>query len=299
MPDADPTILLAASPIRRRRLLYLPGTVPAFTFSCTISPAAPTVATERSVGLTATVTGTVQTAITWEVDGGAANGAVSAMGLYQAPCAVPGSGTATVRVRSVFDPSRTVAVNVTVVPGIAVTAQAGFGTPADPTRPSANVGQAVTIVIPAATRTLTGQLFIAGQNVVFATHARNSGTGACVDAETSVAGAVATGLASMNVTVPACAAPDQHLRVPGHGCARLQIVPRITSLNRSQALGQNMGINGSGFACGDTRVYFAGNQVPAAQVLSVDCNVILIGVRPAAGQAVTVRTAGGTSNAVT
>ena len=44
---------------------------------------------------------------------------------------------------------------------------------------------------------------------------------------------------------------------------------------------------------------FAGVQVPAAQVLSVACDVVLVGVRPAAGQAVTVRTKGGTSNGVT
>jgi hypothetical protein len=73
-------------------------------------------------------------------------------------------------------------------------------------------------------------------------------------------------------------------------------VPRITSLNRAASLGQNMGVNRSGFVCGATQVFFGATQVRAAQVLSVDCNVILLGTRPATGQQVTVRTAGGTSN---
>jgi len=59
-----------------------------------------------------------------------------------------------------------------------------------------------------------------------------------------------------------------------------------------------MAVNGGGFACGATQVFFGATQVPAAQVLSVDCSVILLGTRPAAGQQVTVRTAGGTSNGV-
>ena len=52
-----------------------------------------------------------------------------------------------------------------------------------------------------------------------------------------------------------------------------------------------MAVNGGGFACGATQVFFGATQVPAAQVLSVDCSVILLGTRPAAGQQVTVRTA--------
>jgi hypothetical protein len=45
-------------------------------------------------------------------------------------------------------------------------------------------------------------------------------------------------------------------------------------------------------------VFFGATQVPAAQVLSVDCNVILLGTRPTAGQQVTVPPADGTSNGV-
>jgi hypothetical protein len=50
--------------------------------------------------------------------------------------------------------------------------------------------------------------------------------------------------------------------------------------------------------CGATQVFFGATQVLAAHVLSVDCNVILLGTRPATGQQVTVRTTGGTSNGV-
>jgi hypothetical protein len=288
-------LLAAAAPVRRRRVLYLPGVAPVFAFNCTITPAMPSVATERSIALTATVTGTPQSAVTWEVDGGAANGAISNTGVYKAPCSVP-AGPVTVRAKSVFDPNRAGTTSVTVLPGIAVTAQAGFGTPAA-AGPSANVGQAITVTIPAATRALTQQGFVVAQNVTFETLARDA-TGSCATAVAAVAGQVATGMNSMSVTVPPCAAPDPHLRVPGHGCVRLQIVPRITTLNRSAALGQSMGINGSGFACGATQVFFGSMQVSAAQVLSVECNVILVGVRPTTGQAVTVKTSGGTSNAV-
>ncbi|MBL8342604.1 MAG: hypothetical protein JNL30_14130 [Rubrivivax sp.] len=295
----DISVLVRADPMRRRRVLFLPGTVPAFTFNCTITPAAPVVATERSVALTATVSGTAQTAITWDVDGGAVNGSVSATGVYRAPCDVPAPGAATVRARSAFDPSRTAAVNVTVLPGIALTATAAFGTPAVAGLPSANVGRTVTVTIPAATAAATTERFAVAQNVVFETHSRDGTSGACTDGTTTVAGTAAIGLASLTVTVPPCAAPEQHLRVPGFGCARLQIVPRIQSLNRGTNIAPNMGINGSGFVCGATKVFFGTAEVPAAQVLSVDCGVILVGTRPAAGQAVTVRTAGGTSNAVT
>ena len=89
------------------------------------------------------------------------------------------------------------------------------------------------------------------------------------------------------------------MRVPGHGCARLQVVPRISALDRSTTLGQGMAVNGTGFACGATEVFFGSTRVAEAQVLSVACTVILLGTRPAQGEQVSVRTAGGTSNPVT
>ena len=292
--DGGSLIAAAAAP-RRRRILYLPGVVSVFAFACAISPPSPTVATERSIKLTATVTGTTQTAVSWSVDGGSANGSVAQDGTFRAPCTTP-PGPVTVRASSAFDPTRAGTASVTVIAGVAVTAQATRGTPADPAVPSANVGQQITADIPPAVRTLTGELFAAGQNVEFETVKRDA-TGSCQTGTLPVAGTVVAGMTRLRATVPPCAAPAQRLRVAGHGCARLQVVPVITSLNRPSNA-QYTVVNGSGFACGATEIFFGAVKVAASQVLSVECNVILLGTRPAAGEQVTVRTAGGTSNPV-
>ena len=294
----DPPIILAEShPVRVRRVLYLPGVAPVFAFTCTIAPATPTVVTERTVKLTATVTGTTLTPVTWSVDGGAANGAIDQQGTYKSPCTAPG-GPVTVRASSAFDPSKSGTATVTVIAGIEVNGQAAVGTPADAAVPSANAGQAITIAIPAAARALTGEDFAAGQATEFQTIERDA-SGTCKAGVTTVAGTAAAGMTSLQVAVPTCAAPDQHVRIAGHGCARLQVVPSISALDRSPSFGQGMAVNGDGFACGATDVYFGPNKVPAAQVLSVSCTVILLGTRPAQGEQITVRTAGGTSNAAT
>jgi hypothetical protein len=298
IPGDPPIILTESHPVRLRKILYLPGVAPVFAFVCTIAPPTPTVVTERTVKLSATVTGTTLSAVTWSVDGGATNGAIDQQGTYKAPCAAP-SSPVTVRASSAFDPSKSGTGTVTVIPGIEVTSQATAGAPADAAVPSANVGQAITIVIPAAARALTGEDFAAGQVTEFETIERDASTGLCKTGITPVAGTVATGMTSLQVVVPTCATPDQHVRIAGHGCARLQVVPRISALDRSPSLGQGMAVNGDGFACGDTDVFFGATQVPAAQVLSVSCTVILLGTRPAAGEQVTVRTDGGTSNAMT
>ncbi|HYT25332.1 MAG TPA: hypothetical protein VEP73_02450, partial [Actinomycetota bacterium] len=107
-----PDVVWAVSaPVRSRTVLYLPGTTPSFAFACSISPATVTVPTERTVSFAVTVTGTPLTAVTWSVDGGAANGAVSQAGAYTAPCAAP-SAPATVRVRSALDPSKSCTAQV-------------------------------------------------------------------------------------------------------------------------------------------------------------------------------------------
>jgi len=292
-----PDVVWAVSaPVRSRTVLYLPGTTPSFAFACSISPATVTVPTERTVSFAVTVTGTPLTAVTWSVDGGAANGAVSQAGAYTAPCAAP-SAPATVRVRSALDPSKSCTAQVTVIPGIAVSATAATGTAANPGVPSANVGQTVTIDIPAAVFALTGTGFASGQGVELTTVQR-SATGTCTTSAVTVQGVVVPGLASLNVTVPPCADADQMIRVPGHGCARLQVVPVIASLNTDPNIAPIMLINGIGFVCGATEVYYGTSKVPDAQVLAVVCNVIVLGTRPAVGEQVTVRTKGGTSNAM-
>ncbi|HEX3330421.1 MAG TPA: hypothetical protein VHS27_10915 [Gaiellales bacterium] len=285
-------------PLRMRRVLFLQGAAAGFGFLCTISPPTPTVATERTIQLTATVTGTTLTAVVWSVDGGASNGVVDQHGIYRAPCTPP-AGPVTVRATSAFDPTKSGTATVTVIPGIALTAQPTAGTPADPAAPSANVGQAITIAIPAPTHAVTNQDFSPGQGTEFQTVQRDPATGQCTSGSTAVGGTVLAGMTSMHVAVPPCAAPDQAVKVAGHGCARLQVVPRITGLDRSTSLGQSMAINGSGFACGATSVYFGATKVVDAQILSVTCNVILVGIRPGQGVQVKVTTAGGTSNAVT
>jgi hypothetical protein len=300
IPGDPPIILSGSHPVRVRRILYLPGAATFATFAGTLIPATATVATERTVNLLAAVTGGASALAhlpSWSIDGGVANGVVDQLGNYRAPCAAP-PGPVTVRASSPSNPAMSSAVTVTVIQGITVTAQAPVGTPADPAAPSANVGQTITITIPTAVKTLTGEDFGPGQNVHFMTVERDA-SGMCQQGVTAVAGAVAVGMTSLQVAVPSCAAPNERLRVSGHGCSRLQVVPTISTLHRTGAHGPGMAITGSGFACGATEVIFGATPVPAAQVLSVTCDVILLGTRPAQGEPVVVRTAGGTSNAVT
>jgi len=285
-----------SAPVRTRTVLYLPGTTPSFGFTCTVSPRTVTVPTLRSIDLTVSVTGTSQTGVSWSVDGGAANGTVTQSGTYTAPCAAP-PGPATVRASSAVDPSKSCTAQITILAGIAVTAIAATGTPADPAVPSANVGQIVTIDIPAAVYGLTGTGFPAGQAVVFATVER-SPAGTCTTSAVPVQGNVATGLTSLTVAVPSCADADQTIQVPGNGCARLQIVPTITSLDITSVV--VMLINGTGFVCGATDVYVGTTKVLDAQVLAVYCTVIVVDTEnlPILSQPVTVQTNGGVSNPV-
>ena len=77
----------------------------------TISPRSPTVKTGGSVAFTAQVTGTSDTSVTWSVDGGSANGTISAEGLYTAPTT---PGTYTVIATSQADPTRQASAQVLV-----------------------------------------------------------------------------------------------------------------------------------------------------------------------------------------
>ena len=294
----DPLEVFAFSaPVRKRTVLYLPGTTSSFGFACTVSPAAVSVPTERSTNLTVAVTGTSLTAVTWSVDGGAANGTITQTGTYTAPCSPP-SGTVTARASSALDPSRSCTAQITVLAGITVTATAAAGTPANPAVPSANVGQTVTIDIPAAVYQQTGTGLTPGQAVAFTTVQRSPG-GACTTSVVTVQGNVAVGLTSLTVAVPACADAEQTIQVPGNGCAQLQIVPVISNLDTTSL--PVLLINGTGFVCGATDVYIGTSKVPSTQVLAVYCTVIVVDTTniSVTGQAVTVQTKGGTSNAVT
>jgi len=82
-----------------------------------VSPTAVTLDQGESTTLTATVTGTQQTDVTWSVVGGAGNGTVTTAGVYTAPT---NAGTYTVQATSVADPSKTAAATITVLPIVVV-----------------------------------------------------------------------------------------------------------------------------------------------------------------------------------
>src|SRR5712692_211242 len=83
--------------------------------SISVSPKTATVGTTETFQFIATVTGSSNTDVTWSVNGGSANGAISTNGLYTAPSAVPNPATVTVTATAVVDPNKTAAVSVTVV----------------------------------------------------------------------------------------------------------------------------------------------------------------------------------------
>jgi hypothetical protein len=294
----DAAIMMVSAPIRRRTILFLPGTVPVYSFSCTIAPNPVTVPTERTVDLSLTVSATQPSPIAWSAVGSADAGTVGAVGQgarYQAPSSPP-SQPVTVRASSMLVSQFACATQVNVIAGVTVTATAQVGTPSDPTIPSANVGQTITASIPPAVLAMTHQGFAAGDAVLFQTVQPAAPGGQCTKGSVSVQGTVAPGQASLGVDVPPCADADQMVRVRGHGSARLLVVPLISALDLDPILAPTMLIKGSGFICGATEIDFDGVPVPASQVFSVTCVLIQLSVRPMPGQTVQVKTAGGTSN---
>ena len=79
-----------------------------------VTPASASVAVSKSQQFTATVTGSTNTAVTWSVIGGAANGTISASGLYTAPSTVPNPAQVTVTATSQADATKSGSANVTV-----------------------------------------------------------------------------------------------------------------------------------------------------------------------------------------
>lgn len=84
----------------------------------TIAPKTASVQVTHTQQFTATVTGTANTAVTWEVNGttggDATHGTISNAGLYTAPSSVPSPATVTVGAVSVADTSKSDTANVTV-----------------------------------------------------------------------------------------------------------------------------------------------------------------------------------------
>ena len=84
-----------------------------------VAPTAASVAVGNTQQFNATVTGTSNTAVTWSVAGGAANGTISSAGLYTAPATVPNPAQVTVTATSQADSTKSSPATVTVTSGIA------------------------------------------------------------------------------------------------------------------------------------------------------------------------------------
>ena len=87
----------------------------------TVAPQTANVAINQTQQFTATVTGTANTAVTWDVNGvaggDATHGTVSNAGLYTAPASIPNPATVTVTATSVADASKSDSATVTVTGG--------------------------------------------------------------------------------------------------------------------------------------------------------------------------------------
>jgi hypothetical protein len=82
--------------------------------SVRVSTSATSVAAGQQAQFTATVTGTTNTSVTWLVVGGAADGTISASGLYTAPAVVPNPALVTVTATSQADPTKSGSGSITV-----------------------------------------------------------------------------------------------------------------------------------------------------------------------------------------
>ena len=110
-----------------------------------------------------------------------------------------------------------------------------------------------------------------------------------------IAPTIAPGLQSLTAEVPACADPGGWVHIAGHGSARLQIVPEVTSIDGIRASEPDLYVRGSGFACGETQVLVDGVLQPATSILSLSCGSIHMTPWPARGASLVVRTSGGDS----
>ena len=89
------------------------------TVSVSVSPSSVSVIVGESTGFTATVTGTTNTAVTWEVNnvvgGNSTVGTISVAGNYTAPASIPTPATVTVKAVSQADANRSGMASATVV----------------------------------------------------------------------------------------------------------------------------------------------------------------------------------------
>jgi hypothetical protein len=86
------------------------GGVGTGSITVSVSPTATSVVVKQSVAFTATVTGTTNTAVTWEVSGiqggNSSVGTIDATGVYTAPASVPNPSTIVIAAVSQADPTR-------------------------------------------------------------------------------------------------------------------------------------------------------------------------------------------------
>lgn len=94
--------------------------LPLTPISVSVSPTSTTLGTGGTQQFSATVAGSANTAVTWSVDGGSANGAITVTGLYTAPATAPNPPQVTVTATSQADPTKSASAMVTVVAGIVV-----------------------------------------------------------------------------------------------------------------------------------------------------------------------------------
>ena len=84
-----------------------------------VTPTAATVRVRQSLTLSATVSGTSTSAVTWKVNGivggSASVGTISTAGVYRAPNQVPSPSAVTVSATSTADPTKSAAAQVTIV----------------------------------------------------------------------------------------------------------------------------------------------------------------------------------------
>ncbi|MFN7926695.1 MAG: DUF1800 family protein [Blastocatellia bacterium] len=116
---ASPVTIRASSDANSERSGTATVTVTgaAQTVAISLSPASASVQTSVTQQFTATVTGTANTAVTWQVNnvtgGNATVGTITSSGLYTAPAAVP-AGAVTVKAISQADTTKSASANVTV-----------------------------------------------------------------------------------------------------------------------------------------------------------------------------------------
>jgi len=79
-----------------------------------VTPTGVNIVVATTQQMTATVTGTFNTAVTWSIAGGSANGTITASGVYTAPATVPAPAQVTVTATSHKDPTKSGSATLTI-----------------------------------------------------------------------------------------------------------------------------------------------------------------------------------------